>query len=352
MNAHARGLGPAATRPRTGEPAPAGVADPASSVSSSVSTRGTAGPDPAGSPAGSGPADSPPGGARPASTSPPATAGGASRAEPLYGGRSSRRVTVNDLAAAKARGEKWPMLTAYDALTARVFDEAGIPVLLVGDSAGMVVFGHETTIPVTVDELIPLTAAVVRGTRRALIVADLPFGSYQASPEAALSAGIRFLKEAGAHAVKLEGGHRVLRQAEELVAAGIPVMAHLGLTPQSVNAFGGYRVQGRGEDGERLLHDAKAMEAAGAFAIVLECVPAELAARVTAAVSIPTIGIGAGPDCDAQVLVWQDMAGLSPRTAKFVKRYADLATVLGDAARSFAADVTGGAFPDEAHSYR
>jgi len=259
---------------------------------------------------------------------------------------------VNDLAAAKARGEKWPMLTAYDALTARVFDEAGIPVLLVGDSAAMVVFGHETTIPVTVDDLIPLTAAVVRGTRRALIVADLPFGSYQASPEAALSAGIRFLKEAGAHAVKLEGGHRVLRQAEELVAAGIPVMAHLGLTPQSVNAFGGYRVQGRGEDGERLLHDAKAMEAAGAFAIVLECVPADLAARVTAAVSIPTVGIGAGPDCDAQVLVWQDMAGLSPRTPRFVKRYADLATVLGDAARSFAADVTGGAFPDEAHSYR
>ena len=343
MNALARGLGTAATRPRTGAPAPAGAHDPASSVSGSVPTPGTAGPDPAGSPAG---------GAQAASSPPPATAGGAPAAGPLYGGRACRRVTVNDLAAAKARGEKWPMLTAYDALTARVFDEAGIPVLLVGDSAGMVVFGHETTIPVTVDELIPLTAAVVRGTRRALIVADLPFGSYQASPEAALSAGIRFLKEAGAHAVKLEGGHRVLRQAEELVAAGIPVMAHLGLTPQSVNAFGGYRVQGRGEDGERLLHDAKAMEAAGAFAIVLECVPADLAARVTAAVSIPTIGIGAGPDCDAQVLVWQDMAGLSPRTPKFVKRYADLATVLGDAARSFASDVTGGAFPGEAHSYR
>jgi len=276
----------------------------------------------------------------------------AKRPEPLYGGRTSRRVTVNDLAAAKARGEKWPMLTAYDALVARVFDDAGIPVLLVGDSAGMVVFGHDTTIPVTVDDLIPLTAAVVRGTSRALIVADLPFGSYQASPQAALATGIRFLKETGAHAVKLEGGHRVLRQAEELVAAGIPVMAHLGLTPQSVNAFGGYRVQGRGEDGERLLHDAKAMEAAGAFAVVLECVPADLAARVTAAVSIPTIGIGAGPDCDAQVLVWQDMAGLSPRTAKFVKRYADVAGVLGQAARSFAEDVTGGVFPDAEHSYR
>src|SRR5258708_7923315 len=162
-------------------------------------------------------------------------------AEPLYGGSASRRVTVRDLAKAKARGEKWPMLTAYDALTAHVFEEAGIPVLLVGDSAGMVVFGHDTTIPVTLDELIPLTAAVVRGTSRALIVADLPFGSYQSSPEAALAAGVRFLKEAGAHAVKLEGGHRVLRQAEELVAAGIPVMGHLGLTPQSVNVFGGGR---------------------------------------------------------------------------------------------------------------
>ncbi len=212
--------------------------------------------------------------------------------EPLYGGRATRRVTVSDLAKAKARGEKWPMLTAYDALTAHVFDEAGIPVLLVGDSAGMVVFGHDTTIPVTLDELIPLTAAVVRGTSRALIVADLPFGSYQASPGAALAAGIRFLKEAGAHAVKLEGGRRVVPQAEELVAAGIPVMGHLGLTPQSVNVFGGYRVQGRGEDGEQLLQDAKALEAAGAFAVVLECVPAELAARVTGAVSIPTIGIG------------------------------------------------------------
>jgi len=272
-------------------------------------------------------------------------------AEPLYGGAMSRRVTVRDIAAAKARGEKWPMLTAYDALTARVFDDAGIPVLLVGDSAGMVVFGYDSTIPVTVDELIPLTAAVVRGTRRALVVADLPFGSYQMSPGAALAAATRFLKEAGAHAVKLEGGQRVVRQVEELVAAGIPVMAHLGLTPQSVNALGGYRVQGRGEDGDRLLHDAKALEAAGAFSIVLEAVPADLAAKVTAAASIPTIGIGAGPACDAQVLVWQDMAGLTPRTAKFVKRYAEVAEVLGGAARAFAEDVVGGQFPDEEHSY-
>ena len=315
MNAPSGGLGTAATGARTDAPA----------------TPVSAGPVPA---------------------SPVPASPAAKRPEPLYGGRASRRVTINDLAAAKARGEKWPMLTAYDALVARVFDDAGIPVLLVGDSAGMVVFGHDTTIPVTVDDLIPLTAAVVRGTSRALIVADLPFGSYQSSPEAALATGIRFLKETGAHAVKLEGGHRVLRQAEELVAAGIPVMAHLGLTPQSVNAFGGYRVQGRGEDGERLLHDAKAMEVAGAFAVVLECVPAELAARVTESLSIPTIGIGAGPDCDAQVLVWQDMAGLSPRTAKFVKRYADVAGLLGQAAKAFAEDVTGGAFPDAEHSYR
>ncbi|MBV9446818.1 MAG: 3-methyl-2-oxobutanoate hydroxymethyltransferase [Streptosporangiaceae bacterium] len=272
--------------------------------------------------------------------------------ERLYGGSSRRRVTVRDIAAAKARGEKWPMLTAYDALTAGIFDQAGIPVLLVGDSAAMVVYGHDTTIPVTVQDLLPLTAAVVRGTSRAMVVADLPFGSYQESAGAALAAATRFLKEAGAHAVKLEGGRRVVHQVEELVAAGVPVMAHLGLTPQSVNAFGGYRVQGRGEDGERLLHDAKLLEAAGAFSVVLECVPASLAAQVTDALSIPTIGIGAGPACDAQVLVWQDMAGLSPRTAKFVKKYADLATILRDAASSFADEVAGGAFPDEDHSYR
>src|SRR5450432_1061963 len=205
--------------------------------------------------------------------------------ETLYGGTASRRVTVRDIAAAKRRGERWPMLTAYDALTARVFDDAGIPVLLVGDSAAMVVFGHDSTIPVTVDELLPLTAAVVRGSSRAMVVADLPFGSYQASPQMALTAATRFLKEAGAHAVKLEGGRRVLRQVEELVAAGIPVMGHLGLTPQSVNVFGGYRVQGRGEDGAQLLQDAKALQAAGAFAVVLECVPAQLAAQVTASLA-------------------------------------------------------------------
>ncbi|WP_433184365.1 3-methyl-2-oxobutanoate hydroxymethyltransferase [Actinoallomurus sp. CA-150999] len=270
----------------------------------------------------------------------------------LYGGQTGRRVTVRDIAAAKERGEKWPMLTAYDALTARVFDDAGIPVLLVGDSAGMVVFGHESTIPVTVDDLIPLTAAVVRGTSRAMVVADLPFGAYQTGVPEALHNGARFLKEAGAQAVKLEGGRRVLPQVEAMVAAGIPVMAHLGLTPQSVNAFGGYRVQGRGEDGERLMADAKDLEAAGAFAVVLECVPSELADRVTAALSIPTIGIGAGPGTDAQVLVWQDMAGLTPHTAKFVKKYADVAGVLRGAVQEYAAEVVSGAFPGPEHAYR
>ncbi|MBO2446248.1 3-methyl-2-oxobutanoate hydroxymethyltransferase [Actinomadura barringtoniae] len=269
----------------------------------------------------------------------------------LYGGKSNRRVTVRDIAAAKERHEKWPMLTAYDALTARVFDEAGIPVLLVGDSAAMVVYGYDSTIPVTVDDLIPLTAAVVRGSQRAMVVADLPFGSYQASVTEGLATATRFLKETGAHAVKLEGGRRVLPQAEAMVAAGIPVMGHLGLTPQSVNVFGGYRVQGRGQAGDELMADAKALEAAGAFSVVLECVPEDLAAKVTASLSIPTIGIGAGPDTDAQVLVWQDMAGLTPHTAKFVKKFADMQTVLGDAAREYADEVVGGAFPAQEHTY-
>ncbi len=331
MNAQHDAQAPAATIARTTPTQPAKTTDPATTIARTTPAEPAAAPAPPGPAASSAPAPAP---------------------EPLYGGRGTRRVTVRDIAAAKERGEKWPMLTAYDALTARVFDDAGIPVLLVGDSAAMVVYGYDTTIPVTVDDLIPLTAAVVRGTSRALVVADLPFGSYQGSAEAALEAATRFLKEAGAHAVKLEGGYRVVRQVEDLVAAGIPVMAHLGLTPQSVNAFGGYRVQGRGEDGERLLHDAKALQAAGAFSVVLEAVPAELAARVTATLSIPTIGIGAGPACDAQVLVWQDMAGLSPRTAKFVKRYADVGGVLTGAAQSFAADVVAGRFPTAEYSYR
>jgi 3-methyl-2-oxobutanoate hydroxymethyltransferase len=273
--------------------------------------------------------------------------------EPLYGGSpTGQRVTVRDLAAAKERGEKWPMITSYDALTAQVFDEAGIPVLLVGDSAAMVVYGHDSTIPVTVDELVPLVRGVVRGSKRAMVVADLPFGSYQASPAQALETAARFMKECGAHAVKLEGGARVLPQVELLASAGVPVMAHLGLTPQSVHAFGGYRVQGRGEDGVRLLQDAKALQAAGAFAVVLEVVPADLAAHVTEVLSIPTVGIGAGAATDAQVIVWQDMAGLTPgRTAKFVKKYADVHGVLLDAARAWSDDVVSGAYPAPEHTY-
>ncbi|MET8006365.1 3-methyl-2-oxobutanoate hydroxymethyltransferase [Nonomuraea glycinis] len=270
----------------------------------------------------------------------------------LYGGVSGRRVTVRDLASAKQRGERWPMVTAYDAMTARAFDQAGIPVLLVGDSAAMVVYGHDSTLPVTVDELLSLTAAVVRGSSRALVVADLPFGSYQSSPGQALESAARFMKEAGAHAVKLEGGRRILPQVEALVSAGVPVMAHLGLTPQSVNVLGGYRVQGRGEDGEELMADAKDLERAGAFSVVLECVPADLAARVTTSLTIPTVGIGAGPGTDAQVLVWQDLMGLTPRPAAFVKQYADLAGDLDRAARAFADDVISGAFPAPEHTYR
>ncbi|WP_031167692.1 3-methyl-2-oxobutanoate hydroxymethyltransferase [Streptosporangium roseum] len=275
-----------------------------------------------------------------------------SRPTSLYGGQAGRRITVRDIAAAKERGEKWPMVTAYDAMTAKVFDEAGIPVLLVGDSAAMVVYGYDSTLPVSVDDLMPLTAAVVRGSSRAMVVADLPFGSYQSSPQQALETAARFMKEAGAHAVKLEGGRRVLPQVEALVSAGIPVMAHLGLTPQSVNAFGGYRVQGRGQSGDELMADAKDLEYAGAFSVVLECVPAELAERVTASLSIPTIGIGAGPATDAQVLVWQDLMGLTPHPAKFVKKYFDLAGEMDRAVRDFADEVTTGAFPAPEHSYR
>ena len=270
----------------------------------------------------------------------------------LYGGPPGRRVTVLDVQAAKARGERWPMLTAYDALTARVLDEAGIPVLLVGDSAAMVVYGHDSTLPVTVDELVPLVRAVARGAARALVVADMPFGSYQSSVSQAVDNAARFMKEGRAHAVKLEGGARVLPQVEAITAAGMPVMGHLGLTPQSVNAFGGFRVQGRGEAGEALLADAKALQEAGAFSVVLECVPADLAARVTASLAIPAIGIGAGAGCDAQVLVWQDLMGLTPSPGpRFVKRYADLRGLLTDAAQAFAAEVRDGVYPGPEHAY-
>jgi 3-methyl-2-oxobutanoate hydroxymethyltransferase len=282
-----------------------------------------------------------------------------SGAEPtLYGGplpadAPARRVTTLDLLAAKRRGDRWPMLTAYDYSTASLLDAAGIPVLLVGDSAANVIYGYDTTVPVGVDELLPLVRGVVRGTRRAMVVADLPFGSYQSSPEQALATATRFMKEGGAHAVKLEGGRRVSAQVEALVEAGIPVMGHVGLTPQSVHALGGYKVQGRGDAGERLIADVKSLEAAGAFSVVLEVVPAELAARVTASTPIPTVGIGAGPDCDAQVLVWQDMAGwrAGGRTPKFVKGYAALGEQLIDAASRFATEVKAGTYPGPEHSY-
>lgn len=271
----------------------------------------------------------------------------------LYGGDSTRRVTLRDLAEAKERRERWPMLTAYDAMTARIFDEAGVPVLLVGDSAANVVYGYDTTIPVTMNELVPLVAAVSRATRRALVVADMPFGSYQSGPEQALAEAARFLKEGGAHAVKLEGGQRVLTQVEALVGAGIPVMGHLGLTPQSVNALGGYRVQGRGGAGEQLIRDAKDLEAAGAFAVVLEVVPADLAQRVTDSLSISTVGIGAGNGCDAQVNVWQDLVGLSPSPQpKFVKPYADVRSIVSDAVRAWSEDVVSGAYPNGSQSYQ
>ena len=267
----------------------------------------------------------------------------------LYGGVTNRRVSPRDLIEAKDRGEKWAMLTSYDMLTAQLFDEVGIPVLLVGDSAGNNVLGYDTTVPVTMEDMIPLVRGVVRGTKRPMIVADMPFGSYQESPEQAFRNAARFM-QLGAQAVKLEGGQRVLPQVKLLAESGIPVMGHLGLTPQSVNAIG-YRVQGRGEDGHQLIDDALAMQDAGAFAIVLEVVPADLAERVTKELDIPTIGIGAGPNTDAQVLVWTDMAGLTPKGLKLAKAYADLRTVLGDAARAYADEVRGGQFPGPEHSF-
>jgi 3-methyl-2-oxobutanoate hydroxymethyltransferase len=263
-----------------------------------------------------------------------------------------KRIRIPHLHALKERGERWAMLTAYDAYTAEIFDEAGIPVLLVGDSAANNVYGYENTLPVTVEELLPLVKAVSRSASTALVVADLPFGSYQIGPEQALTTSFRFMKEGGAHAVKLEGGTRFAPQVEALVGAGIPVMAHLGFTPQSEHALGGYRVQGRGAAADRLVEDALALQTAGAFAVVLEMVPADVAKRVTAELDIPTIGIGAGPDCDAQVLVWSDMAGMNRgRKPRFVKQYADVGAVLLDAARRFGADVAGGRYPAEEHSY-
>jgi 3-methyl-2-oxobutanoate hydroxymethyltransferase len=263
-----------------------------------------------------------------------------------------RRITVRDLREATDRGDRWTLLTSYDALTAGIFERAGVRVLLVGDTSAQTVLGYSSTLPATMDLLVPLVQAVVRGTRTALVVADLPFGSYQSGVPQALQSAIRYLKEGGAQAVKLEGGRRVLPQVEAMTAAGIPVMGHLGLTPQSINALGSYQARGRGGEGDVLLADALALERAGAFAVVLEAVPASLGARVSDALAIPTIGVGGGPSCDAQGMVWQDFAGLTTgRAPRFVRRYARLADVLAEAAGSFVSDVADATYPGTEHSY-
>lgn len=263
-----------------------------------------------------------------------------------------KRVRTRHFHNAKAQGIPITGLTSYDMLTAQIFDQAGIDFLLVGDSAGNNVFGYETTLPVTVDELIPLTRAVARAVTRALVVADMPFGSYESGPDQALSTAVRFMKEAQAHAVKLEGGVRSRKQIKRIVGAGIPVMGHIGFTPQSEHGLGGHMIQGRGAAADELIADALAVQEAGAFAVVLEMVPATVAAEVTKALSIPTIGVGAGPSVDGQLLVWTDFAGMTPgRVPRFVRQYADLRGVLTDAVQQFRADVNSGVYPAPEHSY-
>jgi 3-methyl-2-oxobutanoate hydroxymethyltransferase len=259
---------------------------------------------------------------------------------------------VTDFVNAKRDGRRWAMLTSYDQYTAALFDEAGVWSLLVGDSAANNVYGYDSTLPVTVEELLPLVRAVVRSTRRAFVIGDLPFGSYEVSPQQALQTAIRFMKEGGCHAVKFEGGVRVAEQIRLVTDAGIPVMGHIGFTPQSEHRIGGYRVQGRGAGAAQLLEDAHAVAEAGAFGVVLEMVPGDLAAQVTAELSIPTVGIGAGVQCDAQVLVWQDMLGLRQgKVTRFVKQYANLAETIADAAAAYVADVSDGSFPAAEHTF-
>lgn len=263
-----------------------------------------------------------------------------------------KKVRTRHFQSAKENGIKITGLTSYDQLSATIFDKAGIDFLLVGDSAGNNVLGFDTTLPVTVDELIPLTRAVAGAVSRAFVVADMPFGSYESSPEEALHTAFRFMKETHAHAVKLEGGARSAEQIRRIVSAGIPVMAHIGFTPQSEHGLGGHMIQGRGEGLDQLLADAHAVEDAGAFAVVLEMVPATSAAQVTRELRIPTIGVGAGPDVDGQLLVWTDWAGFTTgRIPKFVKQYANLAGVLTDAANAYRADVANGAYPAPEHNY-
>ncbi|TXN32169.1 3-methyl-2-oxobutanoate hydroxymethyltransferase [Lacisediminihabitans profunda] len=263
-----------------------------------------------------------------------------------------KRVRTRHFQNAKETGVKITGLTSYDQLTAAIFDAAGIDFLLVGDSAGNNVFGHDTTLPVTVDELIPLARAVAGAVSRAFVVADMPFGSYETSPDEALHTAFRFMKETHAHAVKLEGGQRSAEQIRRIVSAGIPVMAHIGFTPQSEHGLGGHLIQGRGEGAEQLLADAHAVEDAGAFAVVLEMVPSGVAAQVTKELRIPTIGVGAGPHVDGQLLVWTDWAGLTTgRIPKFVRQYADLKGVLTDAVKEYRGDVESGAYPAPEHEY-
>jgi 3-methyl-2-oxobutanoate hydroxymethyltransferase len=262
-------------------------------------------------------------------------------------------ITVRDIRAFKDRGERFTMLTAYDAHSARLLDEAGIPLILVGDTLGMVMLGFDSTVPVTMEQMLHHTAAVRRGATNAFVIGDMPFMSYQGSIEDGMVNAGRFLKEAGASSVKLEGGGRTTELVDRLTEAGIPVMGHLGLTPQSVNQIGGYRVQGRtDEQAHRILEDAKDLEAAGIFSLVLEAVPSSLARQVTASLSVPTIGIGAGPHCDGQVLVWHDFLGITDgKPPKFVKRYAELGEEIRNAASSFAAEVAAGEYPGPEHSY-
>ncbi len=267
------------------------------------------------------------------------------------GGDTPRRVRVHHLAEAKRNGAKITMLTAYDAMTARVFDAAGIDMLLVGDSIGDNMHGHENTIPVTVDDMLPAVRAVSRAVRRSFVVADLPFGSYEGSATQAHATAVRMMKEGGAHAVKIEGGRRVAAQVELLTSSGIPVVGHLGFTPQSEFMLGGKRIQGRGDGADALKEDALALQEAGAVAVVLEMVPAPVAAAVTEILAIPTIGIGAGPDCDGQVLVWLDMAGMGDWSPRFAKRFAELGRALQDAAAEYAEEVRSGTFPAPEHSY-
>ncbi|MFT4288316.1 3-methyl-2-oxobutanoate hydroxymethyltransferase [Nocardioides sp.] len=272
-----------------------------------------------------------------------------------YGGSSIKRIRTHHLAEMKKSGEKITMLTSYDMYTARIFDEAGIDMLLVGDSASNNVLGNETSLPVTVDELLPLTRAVARSAKRAMVVGDLPFGSYQGSPEQAYATAVRFMKEGLAHCVKLEGGVEMAATITKLVEGGIPVCAHIGFTPQSEHALGGYRVQGRGDAADRVVEDARAVAAAGAFAVVMEMVPGEVAEQISKELAIPTIGIGAGAGCDGQVLVWGDAFGIrgpnDGRLPRFVKQYADVRGVLLDAARTYAAEVKGGTFPGPEHTF-